>query len=157
MDFNNQAEVDFFFLCLACLYLSIVFQPVLNLILQAVEAVRGRPAGRRTDTDVQAVLHLLATNDLGTVRLNWTREKQERGCQVSLPPSNLQLMSRLIVPLTDVSEIKRFCLPGDSEVLNGLGCDFQLGAFLNVRRQGMGQFKLESPIGELSVAGVPLA
>lgn len=60
-----------------------------------------------------------------------------------------------LVLLTDVSEIKCSCLPKNITSLNGLYCDFQFGAFLNIRRQGMGQFNLESPLGELSV-GVPL-
>lgn len=59
----------------ACAYLSVIFQHVLNLMFQAEEAVRNRPAGRWINGHVQGLLHLLTPDILGTIGLNWTEAK----------------------------------------------------------------------------------
>lgn len=48
-------------------YAAVVPEHVLDLVLQAEEAVRSGPAGRRTDGHVQLLTHLLTPDNVGTV------------------------------------------------------------------------------------------
>lgn len=77
----------------AWLYLAVIFQLIFNLMLQTEEAVRSRPAGWRLNIHVQALLHLLAAYNPGTVGLDWTKEKQEnnQNCNSTLHTCNEDL------------------------------------------------------------------
>lgn len=68
----------------------------------------------------------------------------------------MPLVQLSFTQLTDVSEIKSLGFPDDGEVTDGFSSDDQLGAFLSVRGEGVGQLKLESPIPELLSVADPL-
>ncbi len=64
-------------------YRAVILDHILNLVFQAEEAVRSRPAGWWMNGHVQAVLHLLTLDNLGTIRLNWTEEKDSKDLLIS--------------------------------------------------------------------------